>query len=773
MRGQALAIAAVIVSGVATLVMSLSTYDSLSGTQRAYYRDYRFADVFVELKRAPEYMRERIRRIPGVEQVETRVVASANLDVEGFGDPVVGRVVSIPDYGQPLVNRLHLRRGRLPDPNRDNEVVLSEAFANAHGFDPGDQLTATIKGRRKRLIIVGIALSPEHIYQIAPGAVFPDFERYGVLWMARTPLAAVYDMEGAFNDAALALSPSARAEDVIDRVDDLLGRYGGLGAYAREDQLSNRFLTEELNGLKTLAAVFPVIFMGVGAFLLNVVISRLISTEREQIATLKAFGYSNRDIGMHYMQLVLVIVLLGVIGGLGLGIWFGRLLSEVYTELYRFPFLRFVVDPQVVVVGAIVSIAAAAAGTVNAVSRAARLPPAEGMRPQAPMSYRPTIVERLGLQRWFSQPTRMVLRHIERRPFKSLLSVVGIAFACGIMIVGNFQEDAIRYMVDVQYGLSQRQDLTVNLVEPTSGRALYELSSIRGVEHAEGFRAVAARLQFEHRSYRGGLQGVAPEGHLNRPLDASLERVPLPREGVVLTDQLADLLGVTAGDTLIVRVLEGERPTLETPVAAVTKEYLGVSAYMRRRTLNRMLGEGDVISGAYLAIDSGLQDHVFNELEERPRVAHTVVRDAAIRSFFETLAATILFYTAIATLLGASIAFGVVYNSARVALSERGRELASLRVLGFTHGEISYILLGELALLTLVAIPPGFGVGWALSAYLAAQFQSDLYRVPLVLKPDTYAIAALVVMISATISGAVVWWRLRRLDLVAVLKTRE
>ncbi len=773
MRGQALAIAAVIVSGVATLVMSLSAYDSLYSTQQTYYRDYRFAEVFARLKRAPERTAARIGSIPGVDDVETRVVADANLEVEGFTDPIVARLVSLPDTGQPAVNRIYVRRGRLFDPARSDEVLVSEAFARAHGLTPGDRLTVTIKGRRERMRIVGIALSPEYMYQIAPGAIFPDPQRYGVLWMARTPLATAYDMEGAFNDVALTLGAGARAEAVIDRLDLILARYGGLGAYPREDQFSNRFLTEELKGLQTLAGVFPLIFMGVGAFLLNVVVSRLISTEREQIATLKAFGYANRDVGTHYLTMAMLIVLLGVAGGVALGLWLGRQLADIYTELYHFPFLHYGVRPGVILAGALISAGAAGAGTLNAVLRAVRLPPAEGMRPEAPAVYRPTFVERMGLQRWFLQPSRMILRNIERRPLKSLLSVVGIAFACGIMVVGNFQKDSIRYMVDVQYGLSQRQDLTVNFFETTSAHALHELRGLRGVEHVEGFRAVPARLRFEHRSYRGSVQGIEPGGHLLRPLDADLNRIELPPDGVVLTDQLAEILGIGQGERLIVEVLEGARPTLQVPVAAVTKEYLGVSAYMRRTTLNRLMGEGDALSGAYLAVDPREREAVFDALKGRPRVANTIVRETAIQSFYDTLAETILFYTAIATLLGASIAFGVVYNSARIALSERGRELASLRVLGFTHGEISYILLGELVVLTLAAIPPGFAVGWALSAYIAAQFTSDLYRVPLILEPDTYAFAALVVLISTGVSSIIVWQRLKHLDLIGVLKTRE
>ena len=773
MRGMVLAIALVQVGGIATFVMSLSTYDSLLITRDSYYREQRFADVFASMKRAPNSMAGRIQEIPGVEQVQTRVIAAARLSVPGFPDPVTGTLVSIPDHHPPQLNTLYLRRGRLVEPGQDDEVLVNEAFADAHGLQSGDHLSATVNGRRKQLTIVGVALSPEYVYPIAPGAVFPDYQRYGVLWMGRRALAAAYDMEGAFNDVALRVSPGVNPDDVIDRLDRLLARYGGRGAYARKDQISHRFLAEELKGLETMAAVFPVIFLGVAAFLLNVVVTRLVNTQRNQIAILKAFGYSNLDVGRHYAAMVLVIVMFGLASGLLAGVWLGQGLSAVYAGFYHFPFLRYQLHTDVIMLAALVSVIAGMTGTVFAVLKAVRLPPAEAMRPQAPAAYRLTLIERLGLQRFFSQPTRMIARHIERRPVKSLLSIAGIAAACGIIMVANFQKDAITYMIDVQYAMSQSQDLTVTLTEPTSRHALFSLAGLQGVDHVEGTRTVSARLRFGHHSYRGSVQGMDPHGTLRRILDADLEPVSLPEKGVVLTDYLAELLGIKPGELLTVEVLEGNRPVLEVPVAGLTSEYLGVSAYMQRATLNRLLQEGDAISGAYLAVDKQYSERIYRDLDEMPRVAGTVVRESAIRNFHKTMEETILYFSFVTAILGGIIAFGVVYNSARIALSERDRELASLRVLGFTRGEVAYILLGELAVATLLALPLGYLFGQELCRYLSNAFRSDLYRIPLVLEADTFAFAASVVLLSAVVSGYMLWRKLSQLDMIGVLKTRE
>ena len=778
MRGQALAIAAVIAGGLATLVMSLSTYDSLINTRDSFYRDYRFAQVFTTLKRAPEAMAERLKEIPGVERLETRVVAVVKLEVEGFGDPITGVLSSVPDVGMPLLNTLHMKRGRWITPYSGDEVIVSDTFADAHGLHPGDRIHAIINGKRKALTLVGVALSPEYVYQIAPGAMFPDFKRYGVLWMGRKALEAAYDMDGAFNSVSLTLTPGGKEQLVIDRLDTLLAPYGGVGAYERKDQFSNRFLSEELKQLQTTATVFPAIFLGVAAFLLNVVVTRLIATQREQIAILKAFGYPYLAIGWHYVKLVMGIALLGVAGGVALGVWFGNGLSNVYMDFYRFPYLEYVLEPSVILIALGVTGFAALSGTLLSVGRAMRLPPAEGMRSEIPVAYRATVLERglemLGLQRLFTPPTRMILRHIERRPMKSLLTVFGIACAGGLMMVGNYQRGAIDFMVDVQFRQAAREDLAVTFIEPTSGKALHELEQLHGVRRVEGYRDVSANMRFDQYHYRSALYGIQPEGVLHRSLDSELRPIEVPAGGVVLTDHLANnILHVKPGDMLTVEVLEGRRQVLQVPVLGLTKQYLGVSAYMRQESLNELLGEGNVVSGAYLSHDPGVEQELYDHLHGRPRVLGIVAHASAIKSFYATLGEFVLFFNMVATLLAGTIAFGVVYNSARIALSERGRELASLRVLGFTHGEIAYILLGELGALTLAAIPLGFLVGAGLCGILVVVFESDLYRLPLVLEPYNFTLGALVVLVSAILSGLLVWRRLGQLDLVGVLKTRE
>lgn len=773
LKGQAAAIAIVIAGGIAMWIISLSTLDSLKLTREAFYREGHFAEVFARAKRVPDRVASRIAEIPGVTQTETRISASARLEVAGFDDPITAQLVSIPDHGGPALNRIYLVEGRMPEHASSSEIVASETFTDAHGLQPGDRITAVINGRSRELIIVGIGLSPEFVYQIQPGGLFPDHKRFGVFWMREKPLSNSFDMEGAFNDVAITIGQRARPEAVIERLDLLLARYGGTGAYTRDDQTSDEYLEGEITQLENLGTVVPVIFLAVAAFLLNVVMTRVVQHQREQIAVLKAFGYRNVTIALHYAGLVMIMLAIGVVIGVAFGAWAGHGLSGIYREFFRFPYLHYYLAPSVVLSGTVVAAIAALAGTLRAVNGAARLPPAEAMRPEPQPAYRPTLVERWGLQRWLDQPTRMILRRIERRPMKSLLAALAMGMAGGLLITGSFQEDAISHMVDVQFSRAQREDLTAVFTEPTERRALFEIRSLPGVQLVEPFRGVPVRLRAGHRSYRTGIQGFEPRAELHRTLDEGLEPIRLPAEGLLLSDYLAEKLAVSAGDNVTVEVLEGARPVRQARVAGTVSEFIGLSAYMRLDALNRLMGEGSLVSGAFLQVDSAKRDAIISELGERPRVAGVTIREVALQSFYETMGETILIFAFVNTLLAGSIAFGVVYNTARVGFSERARELASLRVLGFTRTEVSYILHGELALITLAAIPLGMWIGQGFVRLIVRNLASDLYRVPLVIENSSYAFAATVVLVSALLSGLLLQRRLNRLDMVAVLKTRE
>jgi putative ABC transport system permease protein len=773
MRGQVLAIAMVVASGVAVLVMSLATLSSLQETAFTYYERYRFADIFASVTRAPEQLAARIADIPGVQHVETRISKLATLDMAGFEEPVIGQLVSIPEHGESVLNRLALLAGRRVQPDHPDEVVLSEPFAEAHGLTPGSRLHAIINGKRRALHVVGIALSPEYVYAIGPGALMPDNQRFGVLWMGRKALAAAYDLDGAFNDIALSLLHGTQPASVIQPLDQLLARYGGIGAIARADQLSNWFLMNEIDQLGTMARILPTIFLVVAAFLTNMVLARIIATERSEIGLMKAFGYRSTEIGWHYARMVIAITGVGIAIGWLIGAWFGKVSTELYAEFYRFPLLIFAPKPSSFAAGAMVSLGAALAGTLGSMRRAASLPPAEAMRPPSPPLYRRTRLSTSRIAAWLDQPTRIILRQIVRWPGRALLTSAGIGLSVGVLVMALQWIDSINHIVQVYFYDTQRQDMMVGLVEPQSSTAAYEFAHLPGVLAVEPMRIVSAYLRHGNRSHRGALTGVPPDAQLQRVYDASGHVVPLPPGGVVLGTKLAEKLGVGAGDTLQVDVLEGRRPQLQVPVTGVFETYIGVPAFIDINTLNRLLKERPSLEYANLLVDETARPALYARLKALPEISAVMLREAAVSTFHETLAETLLIYISFFAMFACALGFGVVYNSTRIALSERGRELATLRVLGFSRTEISYILLGEVALLIFVGLPLGCLAGQGLAWLMTSAFETELYRVPLVVELSTYGTAVLVALLATAASAALVRRRLDRLDLIAVLKTRE
>jgi putative ABC transport system permease protein len=775
MRAQLGAIAVVVACGVATVVTTRTAYTSLLESRAAYYEQYHFADVFAHLKRAPASVGAKLAALPGVTSIETRIVSGVTLDVPGLAEPASGLLVSVPAHGRPALNDLHLRRGRWPEspPGGLDEVVASEAFAAANGLEVGDSLGAVLNGRWQRLRIVGIAISPEYVYEIGERTLFPDNRRFGVLWMRRHGVEAAFDMTGAFNDVSLRLDPGVLIPDVLARVDRLLEPFGGLGAYGRDEQVSARFLNDEIAQNRVSGTAVPAIFLGIAAFLLSIVLGRLVTTEREQIAVLKAFGYSNWTVGWHYLKFALVALLAGAAAGVALGLRFATLTITRYAEFYRFPEFIFRLDWTALGLALLVTLVAAVFASLGAVRRAVRLPPAVAMQPEPPARFRGGVFERLGVDRVLRVPGRLVARSLERRPVKAVLSALGIAFAVAVLLVGRFFVDAILRIADVQFRYVQRENLLVVFNAPRPARAAIELSNLPGVLRVEPYRSVPARLRAGHYSRRSVVLGLSRDAELRRLVGAEYQVTPLPPSGVVLTSKLAEILHVTPGDSITIEVLEGARPVRRLPVAGTVNELLGLSAYMDAEALHQMLREGGTLSGALIRVDAAGSSSVYNRLKRLPGVAGVSSRDAALASFEATLARSIGLVTTILIGFAGALAVAMVYNAARIALSERGRELASMRVLGFTRGEVARILLGEQALLVVAGILAGLGIGYGLCSILARLYQWELFRIPLVLTGRTYVYAVAVIVGSALVSGVLVRRRLNRLDLVAVLKTRE
>lgn len=771
-RGQVISIAAVVSVGIMTVLTMRGTYESLESSRARYYSDTRFPDVWAQLERAPESVASALARLSGVASVTTRISLAANLDVPSTDAPALGRLFSLPENRGRELADIHLRRGRYVDPSSPEEAVISDRFAKANGFNPGDTLRAVVNGRLQNLQIVGTAISPEHTYAIPPGSLYPDDERYGIVWMSRRALASIYDMEGAFNEALIALAPGANPEAVLASVDRTLRPFGGLGSYPRERQPSHFMVQSELDGNRATGTAIPMVFLAVAAFLINVVLSRMITTQRSEIAVLKAFGYSNLEVGFHYLQFAMVAVLIGTGLGIGMGSALGQVMVDLYGEFFDFPTLAYNLDPTLILIAVGVSLVAAVVGALGAVRRAVALPPAEAMRAEPPASFRPGIFERIGFGAFLPTAARMILRNVERTPVRTLLSIVGVSFATAILVIGMFMFDGVDRMMDLQFGQTQREDLAVSFILPLSPTVSYDLYRLDGVSRVEGFRSVPVRLRHGHLFQDSGILGLPKDAVLRR-ITASSGRVqPLPPEGIVMSDLLAERLAVQAGDILTVEVLEGRRPTRSVPVAGIVEDFVGVAVYMDLAALNRLVGDRS-LSGAFLTVDDSRQGPLNAKLKRTPAVASVASPTQMLANFQKQLDEGLLISVFFILGFSSVIALAVIYNGARVALSERGRELASLRVLGFSRREVAVLLLGEQAITTLVAIPLGCLLGYGLAAAVSAGIRTDAYRIPFVVSTNTFLLAAGITILAALASGLIVRRRLDRMDLIEVLKTRE
>lgn len=773
LRGQVITISLVVAAGVAAYVTLQGTWTSLESSKTAYYERQRFADVFAHLKRAPVSLVRDLQAIEGVAEVDARIADAVMVPIETLREPASGQVVSLPDHGSPRLNRLHIVAGAVPESGRPDEALVLESFVRAHGLEVGDKVPVVINGTIRSIRVTGVAMSPEHVFPAPTTGIFSDEKRFAVFWMRDSIMAAAFDMTNAFNDVSIRLQPGASPDAVMAAVDRVLEPYGGIGAYGRKDQISNSIVEGELTQLEAMATVAPMIFLGVAAFLLNVVLSRLVLLQRAQIATLKAVGFGKRAIGMYYVKLVSLIALGGSALGIGGGVYLGSAMTDLYTKYFRFPVLAYELDPQVVSIAVGVSLLAGLVGAVASATKVANLPPAEAMRPAAPPNYGSSLLDRLGAYRFIAPAARMVVREIERQPVRTALSVIGIALAVSIMVLARVSSDAMTLLLEMQFQQAWKEDVMVSFLEPLSERAVRELEHFPGVLYAEGLRSVPVRFLHNGRRRESAILGYPEDGRLRNVIDVEQRAIPIPETGVMLTGKLAEVLGVQVGDQVRVEMLEGDRKAVSLRVSTLAAEPFGLQGHMRMSELHRAFGEEATASMALLRIDPRAYSLTEPKLKELPKIGGVLRKQTIIDQFKAQSADMMLVMSMILTLFAATIAVGVVYNNARVALSMRSRDLASLRVLGFRRGEISAVLLGELAIQVLLAIPIGIVIGTWMSEAMMNMADPEQYRLPISLSPATYAYAAGVTMVAGAVSALLVRRKLDRLDLIGVLKTRE
>lgn len=770
---QAVAVGVVLGCGIAIFVMATGMYGSLEVSRDQYYARLLMADLAGSLVRAPDRIAADLAAEPDIAGLEVRASGVGLLSIEGVAEPVSARLVSLPADRRPRVNDLVLKRGRWPESTRSAEVLVNESFAEAHAIEPGQRLPVLILGQRKVVEVTGIASSPEFVFAVAPGDILPEPRRFGVLWMNREALGRALDLDGAFNDVVLRLQADADREAVIASLDAQLARYGGRGLYGRDRMLSARYLSDELSQLRTLASILPPIFLLVAVFLINVMLSRLVATERANIGLFKAFGYNNTTIGAHYAKFALAFCLAAAVLGIVLGTYVGGYMASVYQAVYHLPELEFEAGPLVYLGAFIVALVAAVLGALTAVRRAVGLAPAVALAPPAPTSFR-RLGEHLEQKlHALDARSRMLARRILRFPRRSATTVIGMALALALLIMSEHFPIAIERIISINFGTTQRMDVTLTFAEREHERVLREVARLPGVLQVEPLRTADVFLSVGSRREREAVLGIPAGAMLNRIVGTDLEVIEPSAEGLTLSAGLARKLNAEVGDRLLLEATDGPRASAEVRIVRIVQPFLGSAAYMERRALDRLLREPDRVDSAYLVIDAAFRDQLSSRLKNIPAIVGVTFADNAERSLRQLFEQGAGFFSFMFLMFSLAMAAGVAFSAARVTLGEQERDLATLRVLGFRRREASWVLLGELAVLLAAALPLGLLLGAALSRWMMEQFETDLFSFPFVFDVATYARSALFVVAAVVIAALWVRRDVDRLDLVGVLKSRE
>ncbi|HMV45042.1 MAG TPA: FtsX-like permease family protein [Leptospiraceae bacterium] len=762
---QSITIALVVASGVAVLVAALNTYSSLIKARDKFYITGKLADAFATCKRAPVSLAERLKNVEGVSFVETRIIREALLDRPDEEVSSSAKFVSLPNY----INRLHVLKGNFPE--TDEEALVSIGFAEANLIGPGDSVSAILDGKKVKIRITGIALSPEFIYAMRGANPLPDDRHFGIFWMKRSALESYFGMQETFNDLVFLFAPDIIQSNTIHQIDEILAPFGASGAYSRDKLPSHMFLKDEFRQLKATAWSMPIIFLGVAAFLLHVVASRLVQRQREQIATLKALGYGRFAIGLHYFTILGGIGFAGSVSGIIIGLILGTAWTRLYGEYYRLPNLEFSSDFNYSFLGFCIGMISALFGSQSAVKSVVKLEPAQAMRPPVPIYFGTGVLE--NILKKFSAQNRMILRTFLFKKKRFLLGSLGISSAILISITGLFWKDAVFYMMDTEFNLVTREDVSIFFFTPVPYRAVQEIENLPEVFRAEGYRIVPVKFRNGARTYESAIQGYSEDSHLRKILSKENYFIQIPKNGIILNEVIAKKLEVKTGDSILAEVLEGNRPKLNFKVTGVISEILGMGAYTDFHFLHSSLGQEKSLTFISLQSDKNAERKLLEKIKKFPKTYGVFTRSSMLRGLREVMERSVLISALILGIFASVISVGVIYNTMIVSLSEKSWELASLRILGLTRREVFWILVSELILQIIIAIPIGCVLGYWFSWLLMQTTSTEAFQIPLIILPATYITSVGIALIASFVSFYILWRKVKTLDLISVLKLRE
>lgn len=771
------AIVAILALGVTTFVGLLGAYGNLSLALDDYYARCRMPDFWVELKRAPVDDALAAARVEGVGELRARVEGSASVDWPDYDVQVRGMIRSLPEREEAVLAGALLASGQWFSGLDLNEVILSHAFAEAHALHEGDDLPLVIDGTRHELRIVGTALSAEAVYLTPPGAIAPDPALFGIFFVRREFAENALGMRGATNSLVGQFLPGVtNADAVLDEISAACRDYGVFSAYPRAEQASNLALQSEIEGLRVFAVFMPLFFFGAAALVLNVLMRRTVERQRVTIGTLKAMGSTNAELIGHFLGLGVLIGIAGGLLGVVLGEWSASALTELYTRFFEFPALISIPHPEYWIWAAIAALGAATLGSLQGARAVLALAPAEAMRPARPPAGGKIALESFEFL-WKRVPCagRIVLRNLFRHPLRSTIGIGVAALGASLVFTAFAFSSAMTILVDFQFERVLRSDYTVSFTSERGSAALDELARLPGVRLVEPQFAVAGELRVDRRRKQVAITGIDANAELNVPFTFEHGRIAVPPAGLLMSTRLAESLGVRPGDELEFEPAKGRREALRLPLAGTIDSMVGLSVQADASWLRSILGESEAVTGAQLAADRNAHDRdaFYGRLRASPGVAGvTDLRDQ--REQLETVFFEMMYaMTAILVLFASVIFFGAVLNSSLISLSERKRELATLRAIGWTPREVGRLLLHENLAVNVIGVVPGLLLGWLMFAGLATEFQTDLFAMPTHVESWAFYATAALSPLFVMLAHSVVSGRVRRAPWLAELGAKE
>lgn len=772
-KGQFLSVLVIVVIGVMFYSGINAAFRNLSGASEKYYREYRFGDLWVSFQKAPESTEARIESLPFVKMAMGRIVQDVNILISGENASI--RLITLPDEKKDIVNDIMMKSGRYFSLTDNNQCLVDEAFFKAHNLKTGDYIFPIINGNEVRLKVIGSVTNPEYVYSIKDASeLVPDNRRFGVIYIKKSFGQAILGTNGSINSASMLLREGTDIEKAKDDVKKLLKEYGVTEVVDREDQISNRMISEKLKGLQSTGGAFPVLFFIVAAVIIYITMGRMVENQRNQIGVLKAFGFGNMRILLHYLSFSACLAISGSLIGSIFGMYLGKAFTELQNVYFNLPTGDMKIYPELVVPASLLTLFFCLLAGYNSCKKVFKIMPSEAMRPKSPLKGKKIIIEKVELL-WKSlnYSWKIILRNVFRYKRRALLTSIGVIFATSITVVALGENDSIKFLVDQQYSNIQNYDIKVNFSRFLSLEELRYIKSIPHVSKIEPVIETGVEISNGWRTKTTGFTALVGNPEIYKVTDKAGTPLILPDNGILLPDKLSKVLGVSPGDMVNVQSFLPGKEKKEIQVKGTIAQYLGTSAYANLESIDYLLGEGRIANSAVIKLDSrSSEQQVVERLKEIPAVRSVQSKSDSMNNLTKNMA-SLTSAIGVMIVLAALLSIAVIYNIATINIFERQRELATLKVLGFKDSEIRSLIFNENYLITIFGALIGLPLGAWLGNYMLSMYETDAYTIPFVMKGGSYALAAALTIGFTILANLTLRKKIRNIDMVEVLKSNE